>query len=90
MQRPKDQGDGEIIVTAQKREQRLNDVGITIVAAGAEQLKSTGVADIRSAEGFVGPQHRQDIFRFSGILTARREFQLGPDRRARRRQRLRR
>ena len=38
----------EIIVTAQKREQALSDVGITIVAASAEQLQNVGVTDVAS------------------------------------------
>jgi len=38
----------EIIVTAQKREQALSDVGLTIVAASAEQLQSVGVTDVAS------------------------------------------
>lgn len=33
----------EIVVTAQKREERLSDVGLTIVAASAKQLKAAGV-----------------------------------------------
>jgi iron complex outermembrane recepter protein len=36
----------EITVTAQKREQNINDVGITIVAATADQLKSAGVESV--------------------------------------------
>jgi iron complex outermembrane recepter protein len=36
----------EIVVTAQKREQKQNDVGITIVAASAAQLQAAGVTDI--------------------------------------------
>ncbi|RYE45650.1 MAG: TonB-dependent receptor, partial [Hyphomicrobiales bacterium] len=38
--------DGEIVVTAQKREQRLSDVGITLTAVGDQQLMAAGVADI--------------------------------------------
>lgn len=38
----------EIVVTAQKRQQALSDVGITIVAATAEQLQSQGVTDVAS------------------------------------------
>ena len=36
----------EVVVTAQKREQSINDVGITVVAVGGEQLQRAGVADI--------------------------------------------
>lgn len=38
--------EGEIIVTAQKRSQRLTDVGITIAAATGDQLKTAGVVDV--------------------------------------------
>lgn len=41
-------GLGEIIVTAQKREQRLNDVGVSVAVASSVQLQSAGVVD---AEG---------------------------------------
>ncbi|MEV5032169.1 TonB-dependent receptor, partial [Sphingobium sp. LMC3-1-1.1] len=34
---------GEIVVTAQHREQRLQDVGISITALGSEQLARLGV-----------------------------------------------
>lgn len=40
-----DTGVQEIIVTAQKRTQRLSDVGISIVAQTAEQLQSAGITD---------------------------------------------
>lgn len=36
---------GEIIVTAQKREQSINDVGLTIQAATAESLSDRGIKD---------------------------------------------
>lgn len=36
----------EVIVTAQKREQRINDVGITIAAATGEQLEQRGIDSI--------------------------------------------
>jgi iron complex outermembrane recepter protein len=38
----------EIVVTAQKRQQAISDVGLTIVAASAEQLQSQGVTDVAS------------------------------------------
>lgn len=41
-------GLGDIIVTAQKREQRLNDVGVSVSVASSTQLQSAGVVD---AEG---------------------------------------
>ncbi|KEQ51797.1 TonB-dependent receptor [Sphingobium chlorophenolicum] len=37
-------GIGDIVVTAQKREQRLNDVGMSISAIGASDLANKGVA----------------------------------------------
>lgn len=41
-----DVGIGEIVVTAQKRAQNLNDVGITIAVSSGEQLKAAGVVDV--------------------------------------------
>jgi iron complex outermembrane recepter protein len=38
-------GVGDIVVTAQKRSQRLNDVGISVVAATADTLQTRGVVD---------------------------------------------
>lgn len=38
-------GFGEIIVTAQKREQSVNDVGLSITAATGEELDALGIAD---------------------------------------------
>ena len=38
-------GVGDIVVTAQKREQRLNDVGISISVVGGEQLNQLGIRD---------------------------------------------
>jgi iron complex outermembrane receptor protein len=42
---PTGAGVQEIIVTAQKRSQRLSDVGISIVAQTAEQLQSAGITE---------------------------------------------
>jgi outer membrane receptor protein involved in Fe transport len=39
-------GDSEIIVTAQKREQRLNDVGLTISAVSAEALQERNITTL--------------------------------------------
>ena len=47
-QQPSDSDGSEIVVTAQKREQRLNDVGLTVVAATGLQLQSAGVHDVAS------------------------------------------
>lgn len=38
---------GEIIVTAQKREQNLQDVPIVVTAVGGQQLQDSGVRDIK-------------------------------------------
>src|SRR5690554_5417823 len=38
-------GAGEIIVTAQKREQSLNDVGLSITAATGDELTALGIND---------------------------------------------
>ena len=37
---------GEVVVTAQKREQAINDVGLTVVAVTSERLQGLGVSDI--------------------------------------------
>ena len=47
-----ERGYGEIIVTAQKREEKLSDVGLTISAIGAEQLTERSIqslADVAAA-----------------------------------------
>lgn len=44
---PADSGPADIIVTAQKTEQNINKVPMSITAATAEQLRSAGVAEIR-------------------------------------------
>lgn len=43
----------EIIVTAQKREQNIQDVGIAITALGGEQLARAGIADSDTLAGMV-------------------------------------
>lgn len=40
------EGDGEIVVTAQRRSQRLQDVPISITAVSAEQAEAAGVSDV--------------------------------------------
>lgn len=37
---------GEIIVTAQKREQSINNVGMTIQAASSQALENRGITDV--------------------------------------------
>lgn len=41
-----DYGDGDIVVTAQKREQRLNDVGLTVTAIGGAALDTRGITTL--------------------------------------------
>lgn len=43
----------EIVVTAQKREQNLQDIGISIAAFGADQLKEMGVTSTDQIAGMV-------------------------------------
>lgn len=43
--RPADNGVGDIVVTAQRREQKLQDVGVAITAATGEQLRANGVTN---------------------------------------------
>ncbi|MBO9378858.1 TonB-dependent receptor plug domain-containing protein [Sphingomonas histidinilytica] len=38
-------GVGEIVVTAQRREQKLQDVGVSVLAASGEELRAAGVVD---------------------------------------------
>ena len=51
---------GEIIVTANKREQSINDVGLTIQAASAEALENRGISEVadlgKLVAGFVATQ----------------------------------
>ncbi|MEJ2459870.1 MAG: hypothetical protein P8Y58_17715 [Novosphingobium sp.] len=44
---PADPGIEKIIVTAQKREQKLTDVGISMAVASADQLTTRGISDAR-------------------------------------------
>jgi len=68
-----DVGMQEIIVTAQKRSQRLSDVGISIVAQTAEQLQSAGVTDAmqlgKVTPGLVASQSQSgySIFSIRGV-----------------------
>jgi iron complex outermembrane receptor protein len=64
-------GDGEIVVTALKREQNLQDVPLAITALGTEQLDELQVNDLQSAVKFLpsvsiqtaGPGFSQVYFR---------------------------
>src|SRR6266481_1382747 len=63
----------EIIVTAQKREQSINDVGLTVAAVTAQQLESAGITDIselpRVVSGFSASRSNDDVpvFTIRGI-----------------------
>ena len=48
-----DSGIAEIIVTAQRREENLQDVPISVSAFGAEQIKDKGLNDVSRLEGLV-------------------------------------
>jgi iron complex outermembrane receptor protein len=43
----------EIIVTAQKRAQNIQDVPISVIAMSAEQLKEGGVTDIKNLQALI-------------------------------------
>jgi outer membrane receptor protein involved in Fe transport len=68
-----DTGIEEIIVTAQKRAQRLSDVGISIVTHTAQQLQSAGVTDVmqlgKVTPGLVATQTQSgySIFSIRGV-----------------------
>lgn len=44
---------GEIVVTAQKREQKLQDVPVSITAVTGEELESLKITDLRSVQSYV-------------------------------------
>src|SRR3546814_7206853 len=46
-------GLNDIVVTAQKREQRLQDVPVSIVAIGGRQIEDMKITDLRSIQGYV-------------------------------------
>jgi len=63
----------EIIVTAQKREQSINDVGLTVAAVSAQQLETAGITDIselpRVVSGFSASRSNDGVpvFTIRGI-----------------------
>ncbi|HWW58989.1 MAG TPA: TonB-dependent receptor [Sphingopyxis sp.] len=46
-------GLNDIVVTAQKREQKLQDVPVSIVAIGGQQIEEMKITDLRSIQGYV-------------------------------------
>lgn len=65
----------EIVVTAQKREARLQDVPVAVSAVSGDQLEAQGVSDfkdvLRSVPGvsFSGAEHGQSKYNIRGIST---------------------
>jgi iron complex outermembrane receptor protein len=63
----------EIIVTAEKREQSINEVGLTVAAVSAQQLESAGITDIselpRVVSGFSASRSNDGVpvFTIRGI-----------------------
>src|ERR1700730_13707088 len=47
----------EIVVTAQKRQERLTDVGVTVAAVTSQQLQNAGVTDISQLPNVVSGFH---------------------------------
>ena len=47
----------EVVVTAQKREEKLQDVGVTVAAVSGQQLQNAGVRDIKDLGNVVSGFH---------------------------------
>jgi outer membrane receptor protein involved in Fe transport len=68
-----DGGVPEIIVTAQKRAQSINDVGLTITALGGDALKQQGIQNLRDIAkvvpglSFADSDHGTPIFTLRGV-----------------------
>lgn len=62
---------GDIVVTAQKRDQRTQDVGIAITAFGGDQLRSLGVIDVKDVATLVPGFTVAQSFRGPPIYTLR-------------------
>ena len=52
----------EIVVTAQKRQERLMDVGVTVAAVTGQQLQNTGVTEISQLANVVSGFHVSTSF----------------------------
>ena len=48
----------EIVVTAQKREQSMQDVPFSVAAVPGETLRNTGVTDLMNLQ-FISPSHAE-------------------------------
>ncbi|CAM4195402.1 TonB-dependent receptor plug domain-containing protein [Novosphingobium lubricantis] len=62
---------GEIVVTAQKRDQRTQDVGIAIAAFGGDQMEALGVVDVKDVAVLVPGFTVAKSFRGPPIYTLR-------------------
>ena len=62
---------GEIVVTAQKRQQSINDVGMSITAASGEQLAARGVADTSQLTKVVPGFNYNETAQASPVYTIR-------------------
>ncbi len=76
-----ERGIAEIVVTAQKREQQLSDVPVSITAASGEQLEKAGVNDVSDLPKLVAGLTYTPSLNSSPILTLRgigfNEYTLG-------------
>jgi len=59
---------GEILVTAQKREQALSDVSLSVSAVGAEQLANTGTSNIEALQNLVPSVSFGNDFNFAKLF----------------------
>ena len=77
----------EVIVTAQKRAENIQDVPISVIALSAQELKDSGVTDIKNLTVLTGAAVHRKRFAKSenGEPEAKGvELHQGPDRRRRR------
>ena len=65
---PADEEGGEILVTAQKREQALSDVSLAVTAVGAEQLADTGTSNIEALQNLVPSVSFGNDFNFAKLF----------------------
>lgn len=61
----------DIVVTAQKRSERLKDVPISMSAIGAEQIDQTGVRDLKSIAEYIPNLHISQSNDFRSTVTIR-------------------
>src|SRR5690349_21751751 len=68
---PRTSGVEEIIVTAQKREENINDVGMSIQAASGEQLRTLGITDTSELDRVVTGFNSNVTYYGTAIYTIR-------------------